>query len=217
MNEFDYLGLYFYFLVDEEINSFFEFLDNIKSDVGSKSKKIKEDWDKAIEAIGDGCNSDANDHYSGKAEELDSYEQLLFKSFIIVLHSFIENYIFIVCNEIYRGKKPTFRHTDLKDSGILAGVRYINKVLNKNFPRKNEIKDDLNIIRYVRNCLVHANGSIEGFNNGNKIKEFSLKNPTLLTLSNNRISVNFGFLKFIMSTNNELVTEIRDHIVNLVK
>ncbi len=197
---------YFFHVIDYEINSFRKFFNTIEKTVEKNSGNLKKEWDEAIKEVSIEEEDVCNDYYIDLAGELGDFQQLLYKSFAISFFSFTENYLSHLCDTIYRNKKTTFSHKDIKGSGVTRAITYVKKVLKIDFPTDSSIGKDLDIIREIRNGIVHNDGRISE-DKKNKIDLFIKKNPGYLKIINSKVELDKNFIDFLFQINNSLIKE----------
>jgi len=202
----DHMALYFSVIIDDEINNFKSFLCSIQKEVNQKNKKLNEEWIKSSKTVEKKYHEDYQDDIICEYIELNSFEQLLFKSFIISCYSFMENYLSFLISEACNKTGKLF--SNVQDAKKILGVELIEK----------DTYDNLQNINKIRNCLVHANGDISKTKFYKFFKDFSKINDNLISVSdNNIIKIKFEFLEFIMKINYKILKEINKNIKLLVK
>jgi len=195
----DFIGLYFSVIIDDEINNFQSFLSSIKKEVNQESEKLNKEWLKSSKTVEKKYLEDYQDNIICEYDKLNSFEQLLFKSFVICCYSFMENYLSLL----------------IKDGNLFSNIEYIKKTLDIEFIGK-DTYDNLQKINKIRNCLVHKNGNISEYKFEKVIKDFSKINNNLISVSDNIINIKFEFLEFIMTINHKILKEINKNIKLLV-
>ena len=58
-------------------------------------------------------------------------------------------------------KKLSLELSDLKNDGIERAKEYLVKVCHINFPEKSHEWSEIQKLKQIRNCIVHAEGNIE--------------------------------------------------------
>ena len=176
-------------MLEEEVDYFRDFLDLIQKTKKNNNESFKQ---REIEikaanlpSIVEDNASDFYDPYDGLIDDAyrsSELEQLMLKTLIIGIFIFLEHSINFVCWKLEKEHKVLFSANDLKGNGITRSIKYINKVLDINFPIDEKIRKEFEIARIIRNSLVHTNAVVDK-KDLSKIHTFISTNPDLIRIS----------------------------------
>lgn len=95
------------------------------------------------------------------------------RNFIITLVTIIEDETHSYCEKLYKHNKVAIKYSDLKGTAIEKFLNYAEKLAGLEFHFDGNIINKLKSITELRNCLVHANGVIDGYSKDKIIIEFA--------------------------------------------
>ena len=154
---------------------------------------------------------DWEDHFAGRAYEVEELEQLLYRSFIVSVFMFMEKTLAELCDYLFIRDKDIFSYKDLKGNGVSRALNFLQKKLNKKFPKDEQLKIDFDIAQIIRNSIVHTDGKI---NLGDKTKILQqIKNnlPIAIDRYNNSIKLSYKYALKVLDINDGICTEISNN------
>lgn len=132
----------------------------------------------------------------------------MYRSFVISVFVFMESQITSLCNHIEDYSSQVFSHKDLAGNGIGRSIKYLEKVLGKNFPNSLYLKPRFEIAQKIRNALVHNYGVIKD-NDISQIKAFIKQNPDILELSKDgEVYVTYKYAEAMLYLNKDICKEV---------
>jgi len=142
--------------------------------------------------------------------DLGVMHKAFFNSFIIYLFAEFEHILNTACMNYKNKFRPRLALQDISGKGIVRAFNYMEKVANITLPEK-DIKDQLILIRDIRNVLVHSSGLTSNVNLKTRLKIFP--NIEIGEISNSK--------KYELVIDNKFCEEamgiIEDFLLQLVK
>lgn len=89
-----------------------------------------------------------------------NWDQFLYRSIIIMIHSIVEKYLNDYCEQIGHSMNSRILLNDLKGAGIKRAQTYLIKIGQMSFPIDDDNWRKLLTLSEVRNCIVHNDGYI---------------------------------------------------------
>jgi len=129
------------------------------------------------------------------------------RNFVITLVTIIENETHSYCDILFNHKKVALKYSELRGTAIEKFLNYSEKLAGLEFDFADEIVDNLKSITELRNCIVHANGVIDGYRKKGEIINFS-KSFGGITFNNGHIYLSKTFCKDAFNLVNSFFNEI---------
>lgn len=132
-------------------------------------------------------------------EALDWHRNLLRRSFLISIYSYMEHKLVMVC----RAKEKTShcRLSDVKARNDLERVRkFCLEELHVEFPEKTPEWREIKNYRLLRNCIVHHSSMIDEDYKSNELMNYLIKKRGLLTIYSNEIFIEKGYCEEVNKT-----------------
>jgi hypothetical protein len=138
----------------------------------------------------------------------DVFEKLSFRSFVVILYSFIEDMLNKLCNPSLidadhwlevRGIKPlTLKYTDMRGDGVIRAGLYLEKVVGLDLHKDKKPWSEIKTLGKIRNLIVHDRGRAnDNIMEDTNIKQH-LKNSRLFIFDD--IEISSEYLDFILPT-----------------
>lgn len=204
---------YWGIIIDNERSYFERYFELISSTIKVESEKLNTKAEEVGSMVskGEADGNDADDYLADLAYELSELDELMHRSFVLSVFVFMEDLITQLCKQIQKSANQTFSVKDLGGSGISRSLKYLEKVLGKQFPSDPDLYSRLEVAWKIRNALAHSGGIVE---KGNRpvIEAFIAKNPGSLCMSQvGRIEISASYAKSMIELNAEICGEIQKH------
>ncbi len=205
------------FITELEIGYFRDHLSLIKKTIDEDLKKL-EQRDLDIKNSGvkeitteDGQHWDPYDELVDENFFLKEREQLMYKIYVIGIFVFIEEQINNVCISLEKEYKLLFSYKDLKGTGVGRSIDYFKKVTKKDFLVDLETRKNFEIVRIIRNSLVHQDGQIKD-NDKNRVESYIKEYPHMLSFNQNyNIKINYDYAKSLINLCEKINFELREY------
>jgi hypothetical protein len=95
------------------------------------------------------------------------------RNFIITLISIVEIETRSYCDILFKHNKVAIKYSDLRGTAIEKFINYSEKLAGLEFNYEDNTIDNIKGMTELRNCIVHADGVIEGYRKEGMITEFA--------------------------------------------
>ena len=127
--------------------------------------------------------------------------------FIITLATIIESETRSYCEILHKHKKVAIKYSELRGTAIEKFLNYSEKLAGLEFEFTDNIIEKIKAMTELRNCIVHANGIIEGYPKEKVITEFA-KSFGGIVFKNGHIFLLESFCKDALNLVNSFFNEI---------
>jgi hypothetical protein len=87
------------------------------------------------------------------SDGVEDLQQILIRSFILSIFSFVEENLRGLCSRVQKNKNQKFSVKDLRGTGIVSCITYLDRVLDQQFMEHDK---DLRVCSNLRNKLAHG-------------------------------------------------------------
>ncbi|MEA1972591.1 MAG: hypothetical protein U9N34_04765 [Candidatus Cloacimonadota bacterium] len=138
----------------------------------------------------------------------DVFTQISVRSFIVILFSYIEDGMNILCNAEYSDKvryqkkegldEFKVKYTDMQGKGIKRAKLYLEKIIGRNLNSDKQPWSEIETLRKIRNTIVHSDGDARDSlkNDGNFTRH--LNAGRLKLNDHDKIIIESGYLDYIL-------------------
>lgn len=195
------------FLNHRNKDYFYEYLKLIEAKVTSNKLALKEREAEILATLRtnhpDALDEyDPDDYLSDIAIEQFELEQVVYRSFIVSIFIFIENFASDVCNTLQREEKQLFGYKDIKGTGVGRSITYLEKILGCHPISDPELRERFNIALKVRNAVVHSDGALKK-EDLVSIRKFISKNPGMLQESLGDVEITHRYAESLILLSSE--------------
>lgn len=175
--------------LESEIHFYMSYLTNLEEFFTMQRGEINYKFDEFM-------TKESDDEMRSKAEQAQEYElrainefeNLLRKSFVVNIYSFLENRMVSECRaRTIEGKPPKFSGRD-----VIGQIKtYFKETLHANFPSHTSEWNEIKKIQKLRNCIIHSQGRLNKDEDDN-LKEYIARNRNL-NLIHNEVYIRKGY------------------------
>lgn len=140
-----------------------EMIDNTQNNI---SKKIKE----SIKIAQDNLVNSKYDEEMIKVQEYHNIEPLAYQSYLLLIYSILEASLDRYCKICEHEMQLKIKLEDLNDKGLTRSVSYLEKVVETEIIKSNNIYRKINVINNLRNDFIHRAGYINSKDKINKYR-----------------------------------------------
>lgn len=205
------------FLLSLKVGYFKEYLNLIKKTIDEDTKKLNVAHQELIASgvktyqADDGYEWDPRDQLADEAFEIDQIEQLMYRTHLMGVFSFIEDQINHTCRAMHRYDKLPITYKDLGGTGISRSIKYLETFTRNNFPKDQTVKEDLEMAKIIRNSLIHHDGFIED-KDLNKVKAYITKHPEMFSLTTlNEVKITYRYNNFLIDLSEKINKELEQY------
>jgi len=189
------------------------------SAIENEKKSIEERFDKDTKGL---TEEEIHEYFDWNAEDYsiveDVFTTISLYSFIVILYSYIEDGLNIICNAEYSDKArlhkkenmPPFliRYKDMKGKGIKRAKLYLEKVIGLNLHSNKNPWSEIDTLRKIRNTIVHSDGtaSEEIEKDGNIEKH--IKAGRIEITDHGKLKVNPSYTEYILLKVQQFIKDI---------
>jgi len=148
----------------------------------------------------------------------DVFTQISMRSFIVILFSYVENGMNMLCNVEYSDKaryhkkegleELKVKHTDMEGNGIKRAKLYLEKIIGCNLHSDKKPWSEIDTLRKIRNTIVHDDGKANSsLKNDGNFKQH-IHDGRLKLANHNNIEIEPSYLDYILEKVREYFTEI---------
>jgi len=197
-----------------EIGYFLKFQEFIRQSIDEEKKIIDESWTK-FEKENKGVKTQERDDYLeyliDQNSELKDIEQIMFKSYVVSIFTYLEKRLVDLCNSIYEKRNIKFQYKELQGAGVGRLVRYIEKTLDRRLPNDEEFRDRFTIATKIRNTIVHAGGDLSISSDKDAIIDFAKKESDLFEIDgieyHSQLKIRSAYLNNLTETVDRIINE----------
>ncbi|MFC1462963.1 hypothetical protein ACFLQU_05080 [Verrucomicrobiota bacterium] len=162
-------------LLEDKLRAFNEHFWDVERMYARSKKKLEK---AASEEQLDGSPDGALEFYGEMISVIDSTFLRTFRSCMLVsLYSVVENSLRHLCGHLRKKTKAQISLNEINGQGIWRAKVYLEKVCGLKLPAKGW--SDVIKLNRIRNCVVHAEGSIKACDNPTKLKNIIEHDPAL--------------------------------------
>ena len=206
--------LVIYHLYDME-----EFKRFTLSSIENEKKSFSERFDRDTEHLSD---EEKEEYFSWISADYfmieDVFTQISMRSFIVILFSYIEDGMNMLCNVEYSDKARyhkkegleefKVKYTDMQGKGIDRAKLYMEKIIGCNLHSDKKPWSEINTLRKIRNAIVHDNGNADSkLKNDVNFKQH-IHDGRLKLENHGKIKIEPSYLDYILDKVREYFTEI---------
>ncbi|MCF7507088.1 hypothetical protein [Vibrio sp. L3-7] len=131
---------------------------------------------------------------------------------LITIYTVLEHQFQQICQAYERELENPVKIKDLESNGIVDQCRkYLEKVALVDFPRKYPAWVEITKIQQIRNCVVHADGTVK---TGNQELRGYIKGNAFLSLAkNDKVLIESGFSEHCINVFCDFLTELFDQML----
>jgi hypothetical protein len=179
------------------------------SAIESEKKSISERFDKATNELSE---EEKAEYYEWNSEDYfmvsDVFSQISLRSFVVVLYSYIEDGMNVLCNAEYSDRArlakiqglPDFKikYKDMKGEGIDRAKTYLEKVIGRDLHSGEQLWSEIDTLRKIRNAIVHADAKANDKIKGDGNFKRHVQDGSLGLEHERTIVINVPYLDYIL-------------------
>ena len=163
------------------INEFKEFFCFMETSIkGPEGRHVKRYQD-LIKGLSGKDKEEFESFYEDEFYQYSQYRRRLNVSFLVAIFSFLESSMNSICRNIEKikeDKEIRIKLNDIKDTGIDRAKIYLTKIAGCSDSLFNSSAwQEIKILQYIRNALVHNEGNIPKGNKGEVLKKYIADKP----------------------------------------
>ena len=129
-----------------------------------------------------------SEHEEGESLIADVHPDITRKSFVVTLLIALDSQFSEYCDHLKKSTNQKLKWNNLKGSALERFITYSEKVCGLNSVCNESTKQKLKGLIEIRNCIVHNNSCLDGFNKSAMVEQFADQVPGI-TLENGIISL----------------------------
>lgn len=158
-----------------------------------------DDYDVEREQYYEPSPREVDEQLRDRLSDIDRFANLLRSSFFVSLFSFLESRLIKEC-ESRKGTHILLSLSDIRGHHDLDRLqKYFAKVLQIYFPGDTTQWQEIQNYRVLRNCIVHNHGTLSGFGDAKRLRDYVDRKPDLL-ISGDEIFLNAAFCSEAVET-----------------
>lgn len=160
--------------LERYVDTIVSFLLVEKQAVLKKGKHLRGDESKML--------SQEGNEYALSALQFEEQRRVIYNGAVIGIFSSIEQIFYSFCFGARREKNVDYEYTAMRGLGIGRAEKYLKEVLDLTLPSNPQTKKLYEVVRIVRNAVVHADGVIAEENQWAKLHDYTKSHPHDLEL-----------------------------------
>lgn len=181
-------------------------------------QSVEDSYQEAISQVSDDEATDAHEYFGEMYQEIDSVNVPLFRhSTVVTLYTFLESSMNKLCRHLYRLKQYSVELSDLKGDGISRAKLYLEKLANVDFDKLNGDWSKLSSLNAIRNCLVHAEGNINGVRSPTKLTKIVENTDGIYANYNSEIVIEREYVENCIDTIESFLIQLYELLKEMEK
>ncbi len=192
-------------LIEKTIQSDWQRLE--AEDMAMREAGIKPGYDDS------GVPYDPYDFLANQAYDVHRLEQLMLSSFVMTIFAFVEYRLNTICKITQNRKNIPFGYKDLKGSGIVRSIKYIDKLYGTKFLSETGLQTDLNTLIIIRNSITHNDSRLKN-DYISKVNLYIKNNPGLFEVDElGKIQLERKYANFLIEFIKKIEKELESFVV----
>lgn len=205
--------------VIRRLNDMEEFKHFTLAAIKNEKKAISDRFDKDTKKLSE---EQKKEYFEWNSEDYfmveDVFTQISLRSFIVILFSYIEDGMNILCNAEYSDRARfqkkkgleefKIKYTDMQGKGINRAKLYLEKVIGRNMRTDKKPWSEIETLRKIRNAIVHDDGNANKKLTGDGSFKQHLKDGRFKLETHGKIIIELEYLDYILPKIREFFSEI---------